>query len=53
MEGYQKLPQFIGPQSMMLVMGPIIGVATGVIAGLFAVIAGKILKKKQPEAVVQ
>src|SRR5437867_1789951 len=35
MEGYKQLPQFVGPQAMMLIMGPIIGAVTGLIAGLF------------------
>ena len=46
LEGFQKLPQFVGPQVMMLVMGPLIGAATGVIAGLFTLIAAKMMVKK-------
>jgi hypothetical protein len=46
LEGYRKLPKSLSPQSMMLVTGPLIGAATGVIAGFFAMIAAKILAKK-------
>jgi len=42
--GYQKLPQGISPRMMMLIVGPIIGVLTGVVAGLFAWVAAKLLR---------
>ena len=34
------------PRKMMLVMGPLIGIASGLVLGLFCFIAGKIMKKK-------
>ena len=46
LEGFRKLPKSLSPQSMMLITGPLIGAATGVIAGLLAVIAAKILARK-------
>ncbi len=49
MAGYQKLPQFVSPQAMMLIMGPLIGAGTGLVAGLFAFIAGKLLAPKMPQ----
>src|SRR6266404_3912775 len=46
LEDYQKFTQYMNPQIMMLIIGPCVGAITGVIAGLFAVLAGRILKKK-------
>jgi uncharacterized membrane protein YjjP (DUF1212 family) len=46
LEGFRKLPRSFSPQAMMLVTGPLIGAATGLIAGLFAIIAAKILAKR-------
>src|SRR5690349_7401580 len=34
------------PRKMMLIMGPIIGIASGIVLGLFCFIASKIMKKK-------
>ena len=34
------------PRQQMLVMGPVIGIISGLVLGLFAFIAGKIIKKK-------
>ena len=50
MESYQKMPQSLSPQVMMLVMGSIVGAVTGVIAGLFALIAAMIMKKPKQES---
>jgi len=41
-----KMPLPDSPRIMMLMMGPVIGVVSGLILGLFALIASKILKKK-------
>jgi hypothetical protein len=41
-----KMPITINPKLMMLMTGPIIGVVSGLILGLFAFIASKILKNK-------
>lgn len=49
MENYQKLPQSLSPRVMMLIIGPLIGAVTGLISGLFAFIAGKVLRKKPSE----
>jgi hypothetical protein len=37
----------INPKLMMLITGPVIGIVSGIILGLFAVIASKIMKNKQ------
>lgn len=37
------------PRIMMLITGLLIGVISGIILGLFAVIASKLTKKKEPE----
>jgi hypothetical protein len=41
----EKMPLPDSPRLMMLITGPIIGVVSGVILGLFAMIAVKMLKK--------
>lgn len=46
---YQLLPQSIPPPVFMLIIAPIIGVATGLIAGLFALITAKFIKPKASE----
>jgi hypothetical protein len=40
-----KMPMPEHPRMMMLVMGPIIGIISGVVQGLFAFVASKIMKK--------
>jgi hypothetical protein len=40
-----KMPMPEHPRMMMLVMGPVIGIISGVVQGLFAFIASKIVKK--------
>ena len=40
-----KMPMPEHPRMMMLVMGPVIGIISGVVQGLFAFIASKIIKK--------
>ncbi|TAL66279.1 MAG: hypothetical protein EPN88_08690 [Bacteroidetes bacterium] len=42
-----KMPVSFSPKLMMLMTGPVIGVVSGLILGLFAFIASKIVKKKQ------
>lgn len=42
-----KMPMPDLPRLMMLVTGPIVGLISGLILGLFALIASKIMKKKQ------
>lgn len=42
-----KMPMPDSPRLMMLVTGPIVGLISGLILGLFALIASKIMKKKQ------
>jgi thiamine transporter ThiT len=46
MANYKKMPHFAGSRAMILIYGPIIGAITGLVAGLFAFIAGKIMRKK-------
>lgn len=41
-----KMPMPDHPRLMMLIMGPIVGIVSGVVLGLFALIASKIVKKK-------
>ena len=48
--GFQNLPQGISPRAMMLIVGPIIGALTGVVAGLFAFIAAKLLRRNPSSA---
>jgi ABC-type transport system involved in cytochrome c biogenesis permease subunit len=45
LDAYHKMPHFASPRIMQLVFGPFIGALTGLILGLFAFIAGKIIKK--------
>jgi len=42
----EKMPASIGPKLAMLITGPFIGVISGLILGLFAVIASKIIRKQ-------
>lgn len=42
-----KMPMPDYPKLMMLMIGPIIGIVSGLILGMFAFIASKIMKKKQ------
>ncbi len=39
-------PEGMSPRLMMLVMGPVVGAVSGVVLGLFSLVASKILKKK-------
>ena len=41
-----KMPMPDSPRLMMLMTGPIIGLVSGIVLGLFAFIASKIMKKK-------
>jgi uncharacterized membrane protein len=40
-----NMPMPTHPRMMMLIMGPIIGIISGLILGLFAFIASKMIKK--------
>jgi hypothetical protein len=40
----QKSPLVVSPKLMMLIFGPVIGLISGVILGLFAFVAGKLIK---------
>jgi len=40
-----QMPVFISPKLMMLIAGPVIGFISGIVLGLFALIASKIVKK--------
>jgi len=44
-----KMPLPTHPRIMMLITGPIIGIISGLILGLFAFVASNIVKKKAPE----
>ena len=41
-----KMPLPEHPRLMMLIMGPLVGIASGLILGLFSFLAGKIITKK-------
>jgi hypothetical protein len=41
----QAVPPGMNPRLLMIVMGPIVGAVSGVVAGLFAFIGSKIVKK--------
>ena len=41
-----KMPMPDSPRLMMLMTGPVIGLVSGIVLGLFAFIASKIIKKK-------
>jgi hypothetical protein len=42
-----KMPISINPKLMMLITGPVIGLVSGLILGLFSFIASRIVKNKQ------
>lgn len=43
----KKMPMPDSPKLMMLMTGPVVGIVSGLILGLFAFIAAKIMKRKQ------
>jgi hypothetical protein len=45
----ENMPMPGTPRIMMLVMGPVVGLISGLVLGTFAFIASKIVKKKSPE----
>jgi hypothetical protein len=45
-EMMQNMPLFDYPRLMMLMTGPLIGIASGLVLGLFSFIAAKFLKKQ-------
>jgi hypothetical protein len=46
-EMMKTMPMPNSPKLMMLMTGPVVGIASGLILGLFAFIAAKIMKRKQ------
>jgi len=40
-----QMPIAVSPQVMMLIMGPVVGLVSGTVLGLFALVASKIVKK--------
>ncbi len=42
----KTMPLPDSPRLMMLMMGPVVGVVSGIVLGLFAVVASKIFKRK-------
>jgi hypothetical protein len=46
-----SMPLPRSPRLMMLLMGPAIGVVSGVVLGIFAVIAGKLVARRRPATV--
>ncbi|MFZ1083078.1 MAG: hypothetical protein WAO19_14275 [Candidatus Kryptoniota bacterium] len=47
-ESYKIMPLRNHPRILMVIMGPIIGAITGLVAGLIVFGAGKLMKKKEP-----
>lgn len=45
-----SMPLPHSPRLMMLIMGPLIGVASGLVLGLFSVIASKLVARRRPAA---
>lgn len=46
-EMMKRMPMPDSPKLMMLMTGPVVGIVSGLILGLFAFIAAKIMKRKQ------
>lgn len=47
LQGFTKLPTYISPRLIMLIIGPLVGAIFGVIAGLFAFVGAKIVKRQE------
>jgi hypothetical protein len=45
MANMSKMPFTMSPRRMMLIAGPLIGIISGLVLGLFAFVASKIVKK--------
>jgi hypothetical protein len=45
-----SMPMADNPRLLMVIMGPIIGAIFGLVLGVFAVVASKLVKKNQPAA---
>lgn len=45
LQSFSKLPPGLSPRLMMLIIGPLVGAFFGVVAGLLAFVAAKILKR--------
>jgi hypothetical protein len=50
MEMMKQMPMPDSPRMMMALMGPIIGVLSGIILGVFAVVASKLMNRIRPAA---
>jgi hypothetical protein len=50
-EALNSLPQGLHPALVVLIMGPIIGAVSGIIFGVFAVIAGKVIGASKRSAI--
>lgn len=48
LEMMSKMNVSFSPRMMMLLTGPVVGVVSGVILGLFAVVAAKLMKRPTP-----
>lgn len=48
----EKMPMPTSPRLMMIIMGPIIGFISGLVLGLFSLIASKIVKNNSPSRAV-
>lgn len=46
-----SMPLSHSPRLMMLIMGPLIGVASGLVLGLFSVVASKLVARRRPASI--
>ena len=44
----QSMPVPVSPKLVMALTGPVFGLVSGVVLGLFALVAGKLLKSSSP-----
>jgi len=49
-EALDALPQNLHPAAVVLIMGPIIGAFSGIVFGLLAAIAGKLMQNQIPDS---
>lgn len=51
MEMMKTMPMSNRPRVLMAIMGPLIGIASGIVLGVFALVAGKLMKSRTPPPV--
>lgn len=50
LEMMKTMPMGDRPRMMMAVTGPIIGIVSGIVLGIFALVASKLMRRSQPSA---